>query len=50
MDESDGKARLHNSQASRNAAIFVWEIDPIDLPANQEAAAACPVNIIKVSS
>lgn len=48
MDEKIGKAKLVGSQ--KKGRVYVAEIFEIDKEANQMAAQACPMQIIKVSN
>ncbi|PIQ79624.1 ferredoxin [Candidatus Peregrinibacteria bacterium CG11_big_fil_rev_8_21_14_0_20_41_10] len=45
MDPEDGKSRLIGSKEKRG--LFIGEAFDCDLEANQTAARACPVSIIK---
>jgi ferredoxin len=47
MSDEDGKANLKD--AVKKGDMMVAEIDETELEANQQAADACPVQIIKVS-
>jgi len=44
--DEDGKATLINSKLK--GKVHVGEIFDCDIPANEKAAAACPMGIIKV--
>jgi ferredoxin len=46
MNDEDGKSDLIGGEVKKNG-IVTAEIDPVDLEANQKAADACPVGIIK---
>lgn len=46
MDEEDGKSRLIGAQNKKG--LFIGNAFECDREANQKAAEACPVNIIKV--
>lgn len=46
MDSKDGKSRLIGSKEKKG--IFTADVFEFDKEANQKAAEACPVNIIKV--
>ncbi|MBT4385162.1 ferredoxin [Candidatus Peregrinibacteria bacterium] len=46
MDESDGKSRLIGGVLKKD--VYVGEIFECDKEANERAAEACPVSIIKV--
>ncbi len=46
MDPEDGKSRLVGSK--EKGKVFVGEIFDCDIEANERAAQACPVNIIKI--
>jgi ferredoxin len=50
MDENDGKSVLISSieKGQGEQKVFVGEIFECDLEDNKKAAAACPVNIIRV--
>jgi len=48
MDETEGKSCLANAKNKRG--LFVGEIFDCDIEANKKAAAACPMNTIKVGS
>lgn len=50
MFEGDGKSRLIGSKQKGMGSqkVYVGEIFEEDIEANKKAAAACPVNIIKV--
>lgn len=52
MDENDGKANLIGSVKKGKSpdAPFVGEVFDCDIEANQKAAKACPVGIIKLGN
>lgn len=47
MDEKEGKSRLIGSK--KKGDVYVNEIFECDIEANQRAAQACPMKIIKVN-
>ncbi len=48
MDEKEGKSRLIGSKLKRD--VYVGKIFECDKEANQMAANACPMNIIKINN
>ncbi len=48
MDEAEGKAKLIGSQ--KKGRVYVAEIFDCDRDANEMAAQACPMNIIKITN
>lgn len=48
MNDEDGRSDLIGGEVKKNGMV-TGEIDVADYDANQEAAEACPVHIIKLS-